>query len=363
MVKKYAILIFTVVLLLCGCSADTNRKIIYIAVMGDHNADAKYFEKGVKKAYADVCQEYKDSGFEIKCEFFDDNENYAVADKITAGLVNDESITAIIASSSAKICESQAYQTDRKDKILICPHCIYDDMLRDCNYDKVFSLNYSSEQIGTVMENIARTVPPNKWAVCYSDDKICKSKVLGFTNNKDIEVVDSVKINMLNSDFNRTIDRWRMLGVEGIVFVPYDESFDLFYRLKKAMPSLYIISDSSLDDVDELRANRDSFNNVYIVDSFYTNDDEYENEKFADYEMYDTWEIHGYNALRIVVDTAVKNNTNDAKKIAEILHKEGYDGELESYIFAENGSLKPDMFSYYEITENDEIINVISAEK
>ncbi len=360
MMKKYKLCIFIIVLLLCGCTKNTDKKTINIAVTGSPGVYSEYYEKGIKKAYEDVCEEYKDSGFEINMNIYDDKDDYETAEKITAKLVNDSSTTAIIASSSAEICENQVYQTDKTDKILICPHWMYESTLEDGNYNKVFSLNYSSKNIGTIMENIAQGSPAKKWAVCYSDDKISKAEIKGFNNvDNDIYIVDYVKINALISDFNKTVDRWKLLGIEGVILIPYEnEGFDLLYRLKTEMPELYIISDSSLDDDNELQANRKYFDNIYIVDSFFVTSEE--SEIFANEEYLDTWEIHGYNALRMTVDTAVENDTDDPIKIAEILHKNGYMGELENYKFNEKGTLNSEKFSYIEIKKDDVTENTIS---
>lgn len=347
MVKKYKIFVFMFVLVLCGCNE--NKKTISIGVTGSPTAYSEYYEKGIRKAYEDVCKEYEGRGFEINVNFYDDNDDYETAGKITAGLVNDEKTTAIIASSSAEICENQVYQTDKAGKILICPHWMYDSTLVEGNYSQVFSLNYSSEDMGAVMKNIASELPAKKWAICYSDDKISRAEIKCFKNVDDnINIVDYVKVNSLISDFNKTVQRWKLLGVEGVILVPYEnEGFELLYSLKNELPNLYVISDPSLDNNDELQENGKYFDRVYIVDGFFV--DPENSEKFADEEYIDTWKIHGYNALRIVVDTAVENNTDDPVKIAEILHKKGYKGELESYQFDEKGTLNSERFSYIEI--------------
>lgn len=237
---------------------------------------------------------------------------------------------------------------------------MYDSTFEDGNYDKVFSLNYSSENIGTVIENIAQGSSAKKWAVCYSDDKISRAEIKGFNNvDNDINIVASVKINTFMSDFNQAVDRWKLLGVEGVVLIPYeDEGFDLFYRLKNEMPEVYVISDSSLDDDNELQTNRQYFDKVYIVDSFFVTSEE--SEIFTNEEYLDTWEIHGYNALRMTVDTTIENDTDDPIKIAEILHKNGYTGGLESYKFNEKGILYSEKFSYIEIKKDDVIEHIIS---
>lgn len=351
MVRKYKIFGVILVLIFCGCANVEENKIISIAVTGSPGEYSQFYEKGIKRAYADVCKEYKDSGFDIECNFYDDNDNYEEAEKITAQLVNDDSVTAILASPSAEICENQAYQTNAHDKILICPHWIVDSIIEENNYDKVFSLNYSSKNIGNIMNYMAEDLEAKKWAVCYADDKICKEEIKSFNNSDDVNVVDFVKVNTIMSDFNKVISRWIVLGVDGVVLIPYDdEGFQLLYDIKDEIPGIAVICDSSLDNDDELKANRKYFDNVYLVESFYAY---YDSMGKIDDEDIDTWEIHGYNAFRIVVDTAIKNNTCDTSEIADNLHKDGYTGEFEKYKFDENGALIPEYFSVAKFEEND----------
>lgn len=354
MAKKHIFWCLIFALLFCGCNKNEGEKVINIAVTGSPSAYSEYYESGVKKAYTDVCEEYKDSGFEINVKFYDDYDNYETADKITAELVNDNSVTAIIASSSAEICENQVYQTDKAGKILICPHWLYDSTLKGKNYRNVFSLNYSNEDVGAVMKKIAKESSAKRWAICYAEDEISTTEIKCFNKvDSNIDIVDSVKINTFESSFSQVVDRWKLLGVEGVILIPYeDEGFNLLYRLKEKMPELYVISDSSMDDDNELQANKKYFDNMYMVESFFVSSDE--SKIFKEGES-DTWEIHGYNSLRIIVDTAIKNNTNIPEKIAEALHKTGYVGELENFKFNEDGTLYSEIFNFVKII-NGEII-------
>lgn len=348
------------IFMLSGCNNTEESKKINIAVTGSPRVYSEYYEKGIKKAYADVCKEYNDKGFDIKCNFYDDNDNYKTAEKITAKLVNDSNVTAVIASSSADICENQVYQTNKAGKILVCPHWMYDSTLEMGNYNKVFSINYSNKNIGTIMKIIIEQLSGYKWAVCYSGDKISRAEIKCLNESNNVNIVDYVKINYLMSDFNDTVKRWKLMDIKGVVLIPYDnEGFDLLYKLKQEMPEIYVVSDSDLDDDNELKANRKNFENVFLVDSFYVENGK--SKAFADEEYIDTLEIHGYNAFRMVVDTAVKNNTDNPEKIAEILHKEGYKGELESYKFNEKGALEPEKFSYIMIGKDDVTEHIVAA--
>ncbi len=351
------------VILLSGCSDSANRKTIKIAVTGSSSVYSEYFEKGIKKAYENVCNEYKDSGYDIKLDFYDDMDNYEIGNKITAELIADDDLTAIIASSSPDICDDQIFQTDKAGKILVCPHWVYDKTLEEKNYKRVFCLNYSCSDTGLVMKRMAEYSPAKKWALCYSDDMISKDEIDCFFSLSDsdkINIVDSVKIDSLISDFDVTVERWKLLGVEGVVLIPYDdEGFELLYRLKSIMPNLYVVSDSSMDNSDAMLAHKDEFNNVYIVSKFNVDAAYSEgSEVIEEGEYYDTWEIHGYNAVRMIIDTAIKNDTVSCDEIAEILHKNGYSGDLERFKFQENGRAIYNEF-YCDNSEKEEIVEYV----
>lgn len=361
---KLCTFLFAAAALLSGCGG-RDTKTINIAVTGSPEEYSEYFEQGIKEAYEDVCSEYKDSGFDIKLEFYDDLDNYETGAEITENLVNDSSVTAIIGSSSPDICENQIYNTDKAGKILVCPHWVYDKTMEEGKYDKVFYLNYSGKNTGYVMRKMAEYVSAKKWALCYADDKISVDEIKYFLssgNTEGAQVVDSVKISTLISDFDRISDRWRLLGVEGVVLIPYDsEGFDILYRLKKTMPQLCVISDNCLDDYEEIKAHLQDFEKVYIVDRFNLNT--VPSQIFDDNTLYDTWQVHGYNTFRMIVDTAVENNTDSCEEIAAALHKNGYSGEFENFKFSENGSTVYDEFFCYGINNGYVEEYVVSSDE
>ena len=67
--------------------------------------------------------------------------------------------------------------------------------------------------------------------------------------------------------------------------------------------------------------------------------------------VFDTWYIQGYNAVRIIADTAIKNETVDSSKIAEILHRDGYKGLIENFSFDEKGRQETQEYKYSTIDE------------
>lgn len=74
--------------------------------------------------------------------------------------------------------------------------------------------------------------------------------------------------------------------------------------------------------------------------------DNYINEKGVEI---DYWYLQGYNAVRMIFDTAVKNKTLNPKDIAESLHNDGYDGFMQKFEFDIRGiqTIVPDYYSVF----------------
>lgn len=231
---------------------------------------------------------------------------------------------------------------------MICPHSTYDSMFNTNFYDKVFSLNFSKADVGEIMKQIAQNSEVQKWAVCYSNDETSRDEMKGFLHGNEKDIVDFVKMDILISDFYDVTKRWELLGVEGVVIIPYgNEGFDMLYKLKAQLPNITVIGNSGLDNQEETKKNIEKFYKVFLADSFFTGKDNA--QYFANDAQKDTWEIQGYNALRIVIDTAIENNTDNPEEIAKLLHQNGYQGELSYFAFEENGMLAPDKLSYAEL--------------
>ncbi|MBR1442911.1 MAG: amino acid ABC transporter substrate-binding protein [Firmicutes bacterium] len=355
---------FTVLVSLTGC--ENQKKIIYIAIAGSRDDFTKSYDEGIKMAYEDVCRQYKDSNFEIIGEFYDDKGNYELSDRIMSRISKNEEVTAILASSEPDICENQIYQSDRSDKILVCPFGTYDRSINTAAYDKVFLTSFSNKEIGGVMVKIAGYKPDVKnWVICCGNSISCKEEIEYIKNNSNLNVVDIVEIDDVSYNLDTVVHNWQMLNVDGAFIIPDgNNNFEFLYNLKRKMPDLCVIADSKLDNDSELGKNGKYFDNFSIVASFYTDLDEMTPNDWKRWN--DSWSIHGYNSFRMIVDTAVEIDSNDPEKIAEHLHKNGYFGKFESYSFNNNGSLVSKEFPYadffYDAAENDVKVHLKAIE-
>ena len=337
-----------------GCAsankADTalnTDKTIEVAVFKNKGTQQEYFEKGIEEAYNDVLEEYKNSGYKIICEFYDNNGTYENVAEITERLVKDPSLTAIIGSDTADIFENQAALAQKNKKILIGSGWVEDDMMTSENY-MVFSMINSNDDIAAALTRVTEELPDMNWAVCASNDNIATIEAQYFRKKEMSNVLDYCDVDDLGVYFDRIKERWQSLDIKGVVLLPYnDEGFGLLYNLKAKMPDLYVVSDFDLDSQSEYRANKEKYKNVYIADGFAVDK---KSEKYIQKGGFeDTWMTHGYNTFRMIVDTAVANNTSNPEKIAEIIHSKGYEGIGESFKFAKNGLLVPERYNYIDL--------------
>lgn len=322
-----------------------------------------------KKAESDLNKEYADSGYRVKCEFYDDVKSYEEGSAIIDSMASDKNITAVIGSVDMDINKTAAYVLNNNKKLFVVPFFLYDDVFEDNNYSMVFSLCNSAQTVGKILKLATAKTPAKRWAVCAADGNFEQAEMKSFLQcdaGDSIQIADCVSISALESKFGDIYDRWETLGVEGVVMFPEaDEGFDILKKLKKRNPALICGGDTAFDDSTLTQNDKelmDAMNGFILVGEFMTNyDDEEETELFQkmkdEYlentgEQTDLWYIQGYNAVRVIADTAIKNKTTDPERIAEILHSDGYDGLIEDFTFNEKGEQKTQRYTYVVFDEN-----------
>ena len=224
-------------------------------------------------------------------------------------------------------------------------------------------------KVGRLLRNAAVKTTAEKWAVCTSDTTFEMEETRGFVFDEQdgVTVIDCVDIDDLINNFDNVLNRWKLLGIEGLVMFPEDdEGFNILKKIKAVIPDLTAAGDTAfdnsalLDNDEELRSIMSGF---IMADEFYfpermTPDREREYIALSDryslnHEGYiDIWYFQGYNAVRMIGDTAVKAETDDPETIAKTLHEEGYDGYVQSFKFQKNG-LSESELDYYGIMNDD----------
>ena len=284
-------------------------------------------------------------------------------------LAADESVTAVIGAVDMELNKTAAHVFDSAGKIFVVPFFLYDSVFDDNHYSTVFSMCNSGQTVGEILRRAAAETPARRWAVCAADRDFEQSEMNGFlqyTSNDGIGVVDCVNIYELEKNFDGIYSRWANLGVEGVVIIAEnEEGFELLRQIKRRSPSMVCAGDTAFDNTDitlndaELTSAMSGF---VMANEFIFNietDEEMDRYiKFAEEytaetgEELDLWYIQGYDAVRMIADTAVNENTADPRRIAGALHENGYSGLFQDLSFSANEKL----------AERDNVYTMFDAE-
>ena len=351
--KRICIILLAAALLLQGCAYNkSENKSIHIAVMLEDEEES--FVHGINSALSDVLTEYPD--YDISCTFYTDFGNYDTGAGIIDKISSDSTVTAVLTSRNLDISKTAAHEFEKNGKLMIGRYSLYDEVLADNNYKLAVSLCYSAKDMGNIARNVAGLTGLKNWTVCYADDEFSRQEVRNFVSNTNdgIQISDCMKEDSLIQRFDSTMSKWQSLGIQGVAIFPYDSSaLDLVKKLKEVNPELCIIGDFELDNAKYMMAIPDweaTFENLNLLEQFHINNTEEKDLdkliEMSDEGYIDTFTIHGYNSLRMIVDTAVKNNTVNPSLIAEHLRNEGYKGLTQTFKFNGNGMLAYEEYSF-----------------
>ena len=369
--KLILVLVLLIISVLCvSCNSSDGDKTVKIAVMGQKDNFYPDYEAAIKQAIADLNNEYADRGFSFEYSIYDDDSSYEKGAQIVDELKDDKSVTAVIGSLDMDINTTAAYMFNESKKLFVIPYVLSDSVFERNNYKTVFSLANSGKQIGRCLEAAAvKETNAKRWAVCAGDDEFSMAEMRGFMQrnglHNNVAIVDCCDIVTLMSDFDNEMSRWEKLGVEGVVLFPgkeYDSNalFELLKRIRATAPNIICMGDSSFDNSSIIESDEElskAMNGFVIVADFCKiSDDEATltqyNKMQDDYKnehgtKFDLWYLHSYNMIRMIGDTAAENNTNDSALISELLHKDGYNGICQKFVFDGNGSQMLTAMQYY----------------
>lgn len=378
--------ILLIVSLSCVSCARVENKTVKIAVMGNKQDFYPDYEEGILQAVEDMNNEYADTGYTVECEFYDPEGGTREALSTIKNLARDESVTAVIASRDIEAFKSAAYTLNQAQKIYISPYRLYDSVFEDNKYNTVFSISYSTETVGEILRRAAPITGAKRWIILSDGNEYITAAIKGFLKNipnDGIEIIDINNIPAVEEFFDHKLETWDLLGVQGVVILSDKRRFDFVKRIREARPDMKIMGNETLDDSEFIAGDPELMKfmngvvfNVGVI--FETNPSDIQLEEYEEYRKRfsekhgrknDTWYVQAYNMIRMIGDTAVKNNTTDSVKIAQLLHQNGYSGIRQNFSFSDNGTLantdyqfavmkEDDTASLYFTNENNEYIEI-----
>lgn len=347
---------------LTGCGSQEQDKTIKIAVMGNPEDFPPQYEEGIKAAAEQANAEYSESGYSVECVFYEDDGSYIEGASIIDSLAKDDQITAIIGSQDMDISKTAAHVYADADKLFVMPYFLYDSVYENNNYDMIFSMCNSARTVGECLRIAAENTSAKRWAVCAAEDEFSSAEMsgfMGYVSTDGIQTVDCVSAKALKNNFDRIYKRWETLGVEGVMLFPGKENgFELFKAIYDRNPNIVCGGDTEFDNFEFLKTRPDIMQIIpgFIMADEYAFEEVDEDGKplskiSGEYEKktgkdFDSWFLQGYNAVKMIADTAVKANTTDGVKIADFLHENGYEGFFQKFMFDEKGKQVTQKYRY-----------------
>jgi branched-chain amino acid transport system substrate-binding protein len=189
----------------------------------------------------------------------------------------------------------------------------------------------------------------HKLAVCIKGPEYIEEFIRSFyreSQNSDLRIVDYYTKTNTGDEFEEVFERWDLLGVDCLVIIHdsmYD-AFNLLRAIRSKAPSMRILGDTNFDFKEKLAEYGEFSDNIVITQLLSIEHGEKQKlferryvEKYA--AQPDDYALHGYDSVKMIVDTALSIDTNDSVLIAQELHNSGYDGISGTIRFDEKGNL------------------------
>lgn len=318
-----------------GNSNGAEDRTIKIAVMDStvvFDSDNSY-ENGIAMAIEDLNTLYGEQGYEISYEFYDDGAIFQQGMEAINKIASDPEITAVVGTSSLNLLDVSADVLDGAGKLLITYYSSSDSLFEN-GYTHVFRNCYGESDLGgAIAAYAAARRDVRRVAVYHSDTEYERGLVRAFlreTQGSDVEVVDIVTTTPLETELDAALERWEELDVDTVLVSQYlaGDSFEILRKVRTMDPDMNILGDFSFDYTDDLLANGDVSDDIYIAGPLAV-DESPELEKF--YQRYEQrygsrptqWAVQLYDSIRMVVDTAVRTGSTDPTVISQSLREQG----------------------------------------
>jgi len=310
----------------------------------------KSYENGIAMAIEDLDTLYGEQGYEFSYEFYDDGAIFQQGMEVIDQIVSDPEITAVVGTSSLNLLDVSADVLDGAGKLLVTYYSAPDSLFEN-GYTHVFRNCYGEDDLGrAIAAYAAGRQDIRRVAVYHSDTDFERGLVRAFlreARTSEMEIVDIAATTPLETELDAVLARWEALGVDTVLVSQYlaGDSFDILRRARALHPGMNILGDFSFDYTDDLLANGDISDGIYIAGPLAL-DDSGELESF--YRRYEQrygakptqWAVQLYDSIRMVADTAVRIGSTDPDDIARALReKDGYRGVGGTIVFDEAGRL------------------------
>jgi branched-chain amino acid transport system substrate-binding protein len=183
-----------------------------------------------------------------------------------------------------------------------------------------------------------------------SQEELCTAFELALQDTGS-KVVDYVPSIASESEFDGIYDRWKALEADCAVITQYglDRAFEVLGMIRAKDRNFPVLGEPIFNRANALEVHKEISEGMVIPSTLVIE----KSEKLRQFgERYrqrfgkdmDIWSVQGYDMLRMIVDTAVRLDSNDPQQIASALHdQQGYQGIGRHIAFTEGGAMITDV--------------------
>ncbi|MDD3364608.1 MAG: ABC transporter substrate-binding protein [Syntrophomonas sp.] len=359
MMRKLLIICIIIVLSLTFISCSNKEKVggreIYIPILADATwitADGAFIN-GVQLAVEDVNKDYSSKGFNTKIDVIDDQALYEKGVEIATKVAEDTRVTAVFNLQNFDVSKTTAEILTMSGKLTLFPYGAYDSLFTKDN-PLIFCGVPASSDLGQAMADYALKNGFKRIAVYHNGKQSQEELVTAFELkllNTQTKIVDYVPAIASANAFDNIYRRWQTLGVDGVLISQYglEQAFNILKMLRAKDTKLAVIGEPIFNRANALAENKAVAEGMMVPSTLVIDESERLKGFKAQYRQRygqeaDIWAVQGYDMIRMVVDTAVRLDTNDPAKIAGAMHEEaGYQGIGRQMAFAKGGAIIVDV--------------------
>ncbi|AET69238.1 ABC-type branched-chain amino acid transport system, periplasmic component [Desulfosporosinus orientis DSM 765] len=339
----------------CSQKEKSSERELNIPVLADAawlKADGAFYN-GVQLAVEEANTEYSGKGFKIITSVIDDKDLYETGVEMATKAAEDETVTAVFNLQNFDVSKTTADILAGNGKLVLFPYGAYDSLFTK---DNPYVLNGipAFSDLGKAMAEYAVKKGYKRIAIYHNGNQSQEELVTAFELdllNTGTKVVDYVPSIASKNEFDNIYSRWQALNVDCVVISQYglDRAFEVLKMLRSRDAKIAVIGEPIFDSANALAENKAIAEGMAVPSTLVIEDSQKLKEFKERYRKKygkeaDIWAVQGYDMLRLVVDTAVKLDTNDPAKIAAALHNQkGYQGIGRNIAFTKGGAMITDV--------------------
>ena len=356
--KKYLIILlcisFLFMLTACKNEEETALREINIPILADGEwlvSDGSFIN-GVQLAEEELTAAYSARGFVIKTTVVDDAAQYETGVEMAATLASNPAVTAVFNLQDFDVSKTTASILTESGKLTIFPYGAYDSLFSR-NNPMIFCGVPSFSDLGRAMGEYADRQGYKRIAIYHNGNQSQEALAVAFElalQDSVAKVVDYVPSVSSQDEFDSIYSRWQALKVDCVVIAQYgtERAFEVLKMLRGRDAKIPVIGEPVFNSAGALAKNAAIAEGI-TVPSILVMEESEKLKAFRETYMKkygkeaDVWAVQGYDMMRLIVDTAIRLDTNDPLKIAGALHDQaGYQGIGRLIAFSEGGALKTD---------------------